>query len=105
MAALSETALVHPPDETLTSAARALSPDLQQAEREAAALELRRAFCAQLKASRERRGISLHAIAENTKISESLFADLERGNLSRWPTGLYRRAFFREYAACVGMPG
>ena len=88
MAALSETALVHPPDETLTSTALVLSTHSQEAEREAAAVELRRAFCAQLKASRERRDISLHTIAESTKISESLFADLERGNLSRWPACL-----------------
>src|ERR1044072_686171 len=105
MAALSETALVHHPDETLTSAALALSTDSRLAEREAAAFELRHAFCTQLKASRERRGITLHTIAVSTKISESLFADLERGNLSRWPTGLYRRAFFREYAALAGQPG
>ena len=105
MAALSETALVHHHDETLTSAARALSTDTQQAEREAAAYELRLAFCAQLKGARERRGISLHTIAESTKVSVSLFADLERGDLSRWPTGLYRRAFFREYSAFVGLPG
>jgi SAM-dependent methyltransferase len=105
MAALSETALVHHSDETLTSAALALSTDSHLAEREAAAFELRHAFCAQLKAARERRGISLHTIAVSTKISESLFADLERGQLSRWPTGLYRRAFFREYAAFVGLPG
>jgi SAM-dependent methyltransferase/transcriptional regulator with XRE-family HTH domain len=105
MAALSETALVHHHDETLTSTARALSTDTQQAEREAAAYELRLAFCAQLKSARERRGISLHTIAESTKVSESLFADLERGDLSRWPMGLYRRAFFREYSAFVGLPG
>jgi len=105
MAALSETALVHHHDETLTSAARALSTDTQHAEREAAAFELRRAFCTQLKASRERRAISLHAIAESTKVSESLLSGLERGDLSRWPTGIYRRAFFREYAAFVGLPG
>ena len=105
MAALSETALVHHSDDTLTAAAHALSTDAQQAEREAAAFELRRAFCAQLKASRERRGISLHSIAESTKVGESLLSGLERGDLSRWPTGIYRRAFFREYAAFVGLPG
>ena len=105
MAALSETALVHHSDDTLTAAAHALSTEAQQAEREAAAFELRRAFCAQLKASRERRGISLHSIAESTKVGESLLSGLERGDLSRWPTGIYRRAFFREYAAFVGLPG
>jgi SAM-dependent methyltransferase len=105
MAALSDTALVHHHDEALISTARTLSPDLQEAERQAAAVELRRAFCAHLKNARERRNVSLRTIAESTKVSESLFADLERCELSRWPTGLYRRAFFREYAAYVGLPG
>jgi transcriptional regulator with XRE-family HTH domain/SAM-dependent methyltransferase len=104
MAALSETALVHHHDEALTSTALALSTDLQEAEREAAAFELRQAFCAQLKNARERRGISLRTIAVSTKVSESLFTELERGDLARWPTGIYRRAFFREYAAFVGLP-
>jgi hypothetical protein len=105
MAALSETAFVHHHDDALTSAARVPSADVQRAEREAEAAELRHAFSAQLKAARERRGISLQTISEHTKISESLFVDLERGNASRWPTGIYRRSFFREYAAFVGMPG
>ncbi|HEU4686939.1 MAG TPA: helix-turn-helix domain-containing protein [Vicinamibacterales bacterium] len=104
MPAVSET-LVHHHDETLTSTARALSGDSQRAEREAAAFELRHAFCAQLKAARERRGITLQQISERTKVSEGLFAGLERCDLSRWPTGVYRRAFFREYAALVGLPG
>ncbi len=102
MPAVSE--FVHHHDDTLTSTARELSADSQRAEREAAAFELRHAFCAQLKASRERKGISLQLIAESTKVNEGLFADLERCNLSRWPTGLYRRAFIREYAAAVGLP-
>jgi SAM-dependent methyltransferase len=104
MAALSETALVHHHDEALTSTALSLSTDTQEAEREAAAFQLRHAFCKHLKEARERRGISLHTIAESSKVSESLFAELERCELSRWPTGIYRRAFFREYAAFVGLP-
>jgi len=105
MAAVSETAFVHHHDDALTSTARVLSTDDQHAEQEGAAAELRHAFCSQLKESRERRGISLQTISESTKVSESLFTDLERCNLSRWPTGIYRRSFFREYAAFVGMPG
>ena len=105
MAAVSETALVHHPDETLTSPALALSTDSDTAAREAAAFGLRHAFCAHLKTSRQHRGISLQTISESTKVSESLFADLERCDLSRWPTGIYRRAFFREYTAFVGLHG
>jgi transcriptional regulator with XRE-family HTH domain len=53
---------------------------------------------------RERLGISLEAIAASTKISRSLLADLERGDASKWPGGIYRRAFVREYAAIIGLP-
>jgi hypothetical protein len=103
MAAVSDTALVHH-DQALTSTARvSAETDARRAQRDA--FELRRAFCAQLKASRERRGVSLQTISVRTKVSESLFADLERCDVSRWPTGIYRRAFFREYAALAGLPG
>ena len=84
---------------------RSTQSRLPAAERELAAFELRHAFAAQLKAARERRGMSLHMISEITKVSETLFYDLERCDVSRWPTGIYRRAFFREYAALIGMPG
>ena len=81
MPALSETALVpHQHDETSDRRRRECRRRMRNAaEREAAAFELRQAFCAQLKAARERRGISLHTISERTKVSEGLFADLERG--------------------------
>ncbi len=105
MAAVSETAFVHHHDDALTSTARVIPADEQRAEQEALATELRHAFCAQLRESRVRRGISLQTISERTKVSESLFTDLERCDLSRWPTGIYRRSFFREYAAFIGMPG
>ena len=64
----------------------------------------RRAFCARLKNERERRGTSLADIAEATKIKASLLEALERGDVSRWPKGIYRRAFFRDYAAAIGFP-
>jgi transcriptional regulator with XRE-family HTH domain len=104
MPAASETALARHHDDGLASAPATLASAPTRAEREAAAIELRRAFCEELRAARESRGINLLRIAEVTKVSESLFAELERGNLSRWPTGIYRRAFFREYAVLVGLP-
>lgn len=61
-------------------------------------------FGAQLRLKRERRGIALSAVAETTKIAESLLAALERGDISKWPHGIYRRAFFREYATAIGVP-
>jgi hypothetical protein len=66
--------------------------------------ERRRAFCARLKGEREGRGTSLAAIAETTKVKASLLEAFERGDLSRWPKGIYRRAFFREYVATIGLP-
>ncbi len=56
-----------------------------------------------LRRERERRGIGLRAIAEHTKISASFFEALERNDVSRWPGGIFRRAFLRAYAEAVGL--
>jgi transcriptional regulator with XRE-family HTH domain len=61
-------------------------------------------FGARLKAMRERRGIPLEAIAGASKIALPLLAALERDDVSRWPKGIFRRAFFRDYAAAIGAP-
>jgi SAM-dependent methyltransferase/transcriptional regulator with XRE-family HTH domain len=103
MAAISDIPFVHH-DEPLTSAPRLLPEVSEPHDPEAGAIELRQAFCAQLKAARERRGVRLQKIAEATKVSVSLYTDLERCNVARWPTGIYRRAFFREYVVAVGLP-
>ncbi len=63
----------------------------------------REAFGAELRRARERRGLTLDAIAEQTKVSASHFSGLERGDLSRWPSGIFRRAFVRSYALAVGL--
>jgi transcriptional regulator with XRE-family HTH domain len=62
-------------------------------------------FCAELKAAREASGMSLAAIAAKSKVSVAFYAALERGDLSRWPKGIYRRSFFRAYAEAVGLNG
>jgi transcriptional regulator with XRE-family HTH domain len=61
-------------------------------------------FGRRLRSERERRGILLETIAETTKIKGSLLAELERGDVSKWPRGIFRRAFVREYAAAIGLP-
>ena len=61
-------------------------------------------FCLALKAAREQKGITLGAIAEATKIPADLFAALERCDLRRWPSGLFRRSYFRDYAKTLGLP-
>jgi transcriptional regulator with XRE-family HTH domain len=85
-------------------ARRSLSAVPDRAAREAAAAIARLAYCEHLKDVRERRGITLAEIAERSKVSEGLYVALERGDVSRWPTGIYRRSFFRAYALALGMP-
>src|SRR5690242_9284429 len=58
---------------------------------------------ARLRAERESRGFTLAQIAESTKIPHALLEALERNDLSRWPKGLYRRAFFRSYVTALGL--
>ncbi len=48
--------------------------------------------------------MTLDAIAESTKIQRALFAGLESNDVSRWPNGIFRRAFLREYLAAIGVP-
>jgi hypothetical protein len=66
--------------------------------------ESRQEFCLALKAARERKGIALSEIEKATKVPAYLFAGLERGDLKRWPKGLFRRSFFRDYVRMVGLP-
>jgi cytoskeletal protein RodZ len=61
-------------------------------------------FCRALKSVRERKGITLDEIAAATKVPASLFAALEHNDLRRWPKGLFRRAFFRDYVGMIGLP-
>ncbi|HEX4347840.1 MAG TPA: helix-turn-helix transcriptional regulator [Vicinamibacterales bacterium] len=56
-----------------------------------------------LRRERERRQIAIASIAENTKISASLFDALERNDTSHWPSGIFRRAFIRSYASAIGL--
>ncbi len=103
MSALSDSAASVQP-ESQPQPWRALSAVPDRATREAAAAVARLAYCEQLKEVRTRRGITLTEIAERSKVNEGLYAGLERGDVSRWPTGIYRRSFFREYALALGLP-
>ena len=51
----------------------------------------------------ERRNISIASISESTKILGALLEGLENDDVSRWPTGFYRRAFMRAYAKSIGV--
>jgi GAF domain-containing protein len=52
---------------------------------------------------REQQQIALTTIADQTKIKLSLLEALERDDVSRWPTGIFRRAFIRAYAHAIGL--
>jgi len=58
---------------------------------------------ARLRAQREHQDVALATIAEETKISLALLDGLERDDVSRWPGGLFRRAYVRAYAEKIGL--
>lgn len=60
-------------------------------------------FGARLRQRREEQQIALATIAEQTKIKQSLLDALERGDVSQWPSGIFRRAFIRAYAHAIGL--
>jgi len=62
-----------------------------------------RNFGRRLRDQRERAQIALGEIAEATKIKRSLLEELEGGNVSAWPGGIFRRAFVRAYASAIGL--
>lgn len=62
----------------------------------------REAFGPNLRRQRVQRGIPLDKIAASTKVSADLWAGLERSDLSRWPSGIYARAYVRAYATEIG---
>ena len=62
----------------------------------------RDAFGPNLRRIRVQHGVSIHQIVAATNVSASLWEGLERNDFSRWPTGIYARAFVREYAIAIG---
>lgn len=74
-----------------------------RASRGRALNDARQAFGLTLRTRREHIGITLQNIAESTKISVALLSGLERGDVSRWPKGIFRRSFLREYAIAIGL--
>jgi transcriptional regulator with XRE-family HTH domain len=56
-----------------------------------------------LRRERERRGITLLQISEQTKLSVAVLEGLELDDLSRWPGGIFRRAYTKSYATAIGL--
>jgi transcriptional regulator with XRE-family HTH domain len=63
----------------------------------------REAFGPNLRRARIQRGVSLEQIADQTNVSVVLWAAMERNDFSRWPNGIFARAFLRDYAKIVGV--
>jgi len=60
-------------------------------------------FGTRLRQQREQRQVSLEDISAKTKIKASLLEGLEGDDLSRWPQGIFRRAYVRAYAQAIGL--
>jgi hypothetical protein len=60
-------------------------------------------FGPRLRRERERRGIALDTLAARTNVSIELWIGLETNDFSRWPRGLFARAFIRDYAKVIGL--
>ena len=61
------------------------------------------AFGEFLRTARERRGLTIQQIANETKIPRRLLESLEHGDLGAVPAGMYQRAEIRAYAKAVGL--
>ncbi|HCU70074.1 MAG TPA: DUF4115 domain-containing protein, partial [Desulfomicrobium sp.] len=56
-----------------------------------------------LRETRERKGLSIEAVEERTKIAPSVISVLEEGNRERFPHPVYARGFVRSYALLLGL--
>jgi len=63
----------------------------------------RDAFGPNLRRIRMQRGISVLDIVARTNVNAALWEGLERNDLSRWPKGIYARAYVRSYANAIGV--
>src|SRR6266705_4841604 len=60
-------------------------------------------FGARLRLQREKRGVALIDISNQTKTKLSLLEAIERADLSVSPRGLFGRAYIRAYAEAIGL--
>lgn len=63
----------------------------------------REAFGPNLRRARLQRGIAIEQIAHTTHIAQDLLEALERNDFSEWPSGIFARAYVRQYAQAVGV--
>lgn len=58
---------------------------------------------ARLRQERESKQIPLASIAASTKIKLEWLEGLENDDVSKWPSGIFRRGFIRSYAQAIGL--
>ena len=66
-------------------------------------MTLQETFTTRLRCYRERNHISLDQLAGAMRIKREALEALEQNDLSRWPCGVYARAWIRAYACAVGL--
>ena len=59
----------------------------------------------QLRRAREDAGLTLHHVANQTKIQQWILAAIERGDMSQVPGGVFIRGYLMSYAQAVGLDG
>jgi len=55
-----------------------------------------------LSSLRQRKGISLEAIAQDTKLKVATLKAIEEGNFDDLPGGVYNISYLRQYARAIG---
>ena len=60
-------------------------------------------FVTRLRRHRQKCRISLDELAEDTRVKKEMLEALENNDLSKWPRGVYARAWIRSYAWVVGL--
>jgi cytoskeletal protein RodZ len=60
-------------------------------------------FGEELRKERERRGLSLTRMSEQTKVNPRYLEALERGDFHQLPGGVFRRGIFRSYVETLGL--
>ena len=58
---------------------------------------------ARLRQAREQAGLTLHDVAQQTKIQRWILTAIEEGDLSRVPGGIFVRGYVTAYARAVGL--
>lgn len=67
-------------------------------------MERRVSFGSDLQLERERRGVTLEAIAEGTKVSSRHLRALEADDVANMPGGIFNRGMVRSYCRFLSLP-